>query len=103
MKRHSKKKKKILKSKSDKKIRLGTLIFENLFSFFFIYTMMMMHTHRDSTSWDFDESSGGGRIKRKIELFYLIKIYARLFVRWQDSRQDIRVIKKLFTMGRCLL
>lgn len=103
MKRHSKKKKKILKSKSDKKIRLETLIFENLFSFFFIYTMMMMHTHRDSTSWDFDESSGGGRIKKKIELFYLIKIYARLFVRWQDSRQDIRVIKKLFTMGRCLL
>lgn len=105
MKRYSKKKKKkkILKSKSDKKIRLETLIFENLFSFFFIYTMMMMHTHRDSTSWDFDESSGGGRIKKKIELFYLIKIYARLFVRWQDSRQDIRVIKKLFTMGRCLL
>lgn len=25
----------------------------------------MMHTHRDSTSWDFDESSGGGRIKKK--------------------------------------
>lgn len=71
MKRHSKKKKKILKSKSDKKIRLETLIFENLFFFFlfipsssYLY-MMMMHTHRDSTSWDFDESSGGGRIKKK--------------------------------------
>lgn len=48
----------------------------------------MMHTHRDSTSWDFDEGRGEDK-KKKIELFYLIKIYARLFVRWQDSRQDI--------------